>query len=143
LVTGKILLITEQGQVETLSRRELLRRWLDEDWSFDQSCLPAIADRVITATARDLSSYAKEELHQAEERFAYIAPFVDQRRVTNADFTDHAKVLSYARSSRTPCLKTLRRWLVRYKIGRDITALIDRKSARGLDSRPEVERLFE
>lgn len=143
LYSGKILLITEQGAVETLSRRELLRRWLDEDWAFDQSCLPAISDAALTATARDLSAYTEAEIQRAQDRFAYIAPFVEARRVADSELDEHAKIHAHKVGTRTPCAKTLRRWLVLFKIGRDITALIDRKSARGPESRPVIDRIFE
>jgi putative transposase len=143
LISSRIVLFAEDGYVETLSKRELIRRWHQHELLIDTSSIRDTTDTLFTATDRDLSAFSPNQRAQAESRFAAISPLCGLRVVSTAALEARRQELAQSGSSIVPSVRTLWRWLIRYRAGQDITSLIDVQPTRRSRDCEELQSLYE
>lgn len=142
LISGRVVLVADDGHAETLGKQELLRRWHQNEWRIDSSSIRDVADTLFTATDRDLTAFTQNQRDQAERRYEAIAPLCASRHVSRAALEERRRSLVDVFPC-PPSARTLQRWLERYRAGSDITALIDVQPVRRPRGCEEVQSLFE
>jgi len=141
-ITNLYQLVDEQGAIESVSRHVLLDRWRKHEWVLDPSSIPKQSDIIYNVTPRDLASYTQDQQQIARDRFEFIKPFIESRKTTNAQIKDHCAKTT-TRGISTPSLRSVQRWLARYRCSRDMTALIPCQPRRRPTVRQEFETILE
>lgn len=126
LVTGKLQLEWESGELENLTDKEVLERWQKGEWVIDQESLGTSKDAIYLATPRDLSTFPASWQEKAKRRLKYIE-VVDPN--TNKYRPSQWQVLidAYAEAigdAHPPSASTVHAWWVRYRSTKSITTLV-------------------
>lgn len=132
LVTGKLQLEDEEGEIQNLDEAEVRRKWKDGKWVIEEESLGG-ANVFYLATPRDLSTYPENDQEIARYRHQYVSKLTDGcDEVSVIDLK--ARIPAVARDfadPNPPSAASVYRWWRRYRRTRSITALIDHRRNAG------------
>ena len=147
LVTGKLQLEDEQGEVRNLEMGELHKEWLDGKLTIDETSLGAASNVFYLATPRDLGTYDERNQELAKYRHDYLSRLA--KRPDGFVFTPKKlrpileEIAAELGHKEPPAVKTVYRWWCRYRVTKCITKLTDGRFNAGRKKNGPAYSLFE
>jgi putative transposase len=126
LVTGKLQLQDESGELLNLDEAELLNRWLEGLWVIDQDSLGIGNDLLYTTTPRDLATFPERWQQIARKRQAYIqAVNPEQNKYNPARWSELIKAHALVeQDDNPPCPSSVYSWWKRFRNTRSLADLV-------------------
>lgn len=126
LATGKIQLISEDGEILNLSASEIHSRWMSREWLIDESTLGSLKDAIYITVPRDLGTYPENQQKEARRRKHYLDAVNPE---ANPYDRNHWRSLideagRQIEDRYTPSPSTVQAWWRRYRTTKCITYLI-------------------
>ncbi len=147
LVTGKIQLEDEQGEVRNVEMGELHQQWLDGKLTIDEASLSASSNVFYLATPRDLNTYDQRNQDLAKYRHDYLSRlankpegFVFTPKKLKPILAEIARELGH---EKPPAVSTVYRWWCRYRVTKCVTKLTDGRLNAGRKKNDAAYTLFE
>lgn len=128
LVTGKLQLMSDKGDVLNLSDGELHQKWLAHEWEIDVASLTSTKDAIYITVPRDLGTYPENQQQEAKRRKHYldrINPEANpyQPREWRSLIEEAAKEIE---DRYPPAPSTVQAWWRRYRNTKSVLCLIPR-----------------
>ena len=147
LVTGKIQLEDDSGELKNIDLSELNKLWLDGEFVIDENSLSASKNVFYLATPRDLKTFDERNQKLAKYRQQYLIRldkleegFVFTKEKLQPILNDIAKELG---NDTPPKVGTVYSWWVKYRATKCITKLIDGRMRSGRKKLSYAYILFE
>jgi putative transposase len=147
LVTGKIQLEDDFGELKNLEQSELNKLWLDGRFVIDENSLGASKNVFYLATPRDLKTFDERNQKLAEYRQQYLmrldkhpGGFVFTKGKLEPILEEIAKELG---DETPPKVGTVYSWWVKYRLTKCVTKLVDGRSRSGRKRHDIAYSLFE
>ncbi len=139
LVTGKIQLEDEKGELQSVELSELHRRWRDGQWVIAEDSLGVANNVFYLATPRELASYPEILQDQAKRKQAYLQKIIqafqaEGKKMVLTPAMLRPKIASVAATLKDPAPPSpgaVQYWFRKYKLTRCVTKLIDGRSHSG------------
>lgn len=135
LVTGKIQVENDSGEIRNLDQREINQLWLKNDWVIYEPSLGASSNVFYHATPRDLSTFSERNQEIAKIRQQYLSRlgqsgerFISTPSKLQPRLDQIAKELGH---SIVPKAATVYQWHRRYAVTKCVTKLVDGRSRSG------------
>jgi putative transposase len=126
ILRKRLQFIDENGEITNLSHHEFRNRWATLAWSVDLDSIRDRSNDVFLALPPDLSAFSLKDQLQASIRHAIIAPLTESTHISNHTIAEHCRRLAKSNGT-APSVRTVRRWLAKYLIAKNVTALINRR----------------
>jgi putative transposase len=120
----------QNGVFEAIAFRELRQRYMTGEWEVDRTSVDLVHASAVLVSPPDLQTYPTEAQDHALFRYGVIKDLADQSTITNGAIAAHCRRHCDPTTGTCPSVRTVRRWLSRYRRARDITALIDKPPVR-------------
>lgn len=147
LVTGKIQLEDDTGEIKNLEPHELNQQWLDGKLVIDEKSLGSSNNIFYLATPRDLETYDQRNREIAEYRQKYLIRleslkdgFVFTPAKLKPILAEIAKELG---DENPPKVGSVYNWWVKYRLTKCVTKLVDGRQASGRKKNGVAYSLFE
>jgi len=147
LVTGKIQLEDDEGELKNLEIKELNQQWLEQKLIVDPESLGSGSNVFYHATPRDIASYSEDDRKTAERKQKYLFR-LDNRKEgwvsTPAKLQPVIdEIANEIGDEDPPRASTVYAWWVRYRATKCITKLVDQRFRAGRKSDPVMRGFFE
>lgn len=128
LVTGKVQLQSDGGELMNLSDQEIRGRWFSQEWIVDESSLGTLANALYLAVPRDLGTYPENQQREAKRRKHYLDAIDPEHTPYNPDHWRPiiAQVAERLEDRYPPCPATVQTWWRRYRQAKSLIYLIPR-----------------
>lgn len=147
LVTGKLQLEDEQGELRNLEMSELHQEWLKGKLTIDEASLGTSSNVFYLATPRDLATYDERNQELAKHRHDYLSRL--SKRPEGFVFTPEklrpilAEIAAELGHENPPAVSSVYRWWCRYRTTKCITKLTDGRLNAGRKKNGPAYSLFE
>lgn len=145
LASGKLQLLSDEGEVLTLTNSDILQRWQSQEWIIDEESLANLGEAIYLVTPRDLSTYPLKLQAIARRRLHYLQGI-------DPDHTPYNRSIWEARINQLageiddkypPCASTVSEWWRRYRTTRSILKLIPWNRPESIHQTKPGYQLFE
>ncbi|WP_298393892.1 DDE-type integrase/transposase/recombinase [uncultured Azonexus sp.] len=142
LVTGKLQLESDTGELINLTDAELLQRWQSGEWVIDESSLGSLANAIYLAVPRDLGTYPESQQSEAIRRRHYLQAVDPDSSPYKPDVWREriAEVATKLEDRYPPCPSTVQSWWRRYRLTKSISCLIPHNKP---SSGPKAKRRYQ
>lgn len=147
LVTGKIQLEDDAGEIKNLEPGELNKLWMDGKFVIDEKSLGASKNVFYLATPRDLKSFDKNQQEKAEKKQKYLMRLAN--REDGFVFTKEKlqpilkEIAEEVGDATPPKISTVYSWWVKYRATKCATKLVDGRMNAGRKKYGVAYSLFE
>lgn len=147
LVTGKIQLEDDEGEVRNMEMGELHQQWLEGKLTIDEASLGSSSNVFYLATPRDLATFDGRNQDLAKFRHDYLSRLV--KRPEGFVFTPNKlrpildEIALELGHDKPPPVSTVYRWWCRYRVTKCVTKLTDGRLNSGRKKNGPAYTLFE
>lgn len=147
LVTGKLQLEDDQGELRNMEMGELHQEWLESKLIIDEASLGTASNVFYLATPRDLATYDQCNQDLAKYRHDYLSRLAN--RPDGFVFTPEKLrpvlegIAAELGHEKPPAVKTVYRWWCRFRTTKCITKLTDGRLNSGRKKNGPAYSLFE
>jgi putative transposase len=138
LLNGRFQFETDEGEIHTLTRAEVLENWRSHRWVLDEKYLTQVTSPIFLATPRELSVLPEIQRQSCTRKTKYVDAYLKARAAGNRPKPDRllvdeviAAVASHQSDDRPPSRDTLFRWTRKYRHTKCPLTLIDGRCRSG------------
>ncbi|MCP1291068.1 MULTISPECIES: hypothetical protein [unclassified Chromobacterium] len=126
LASGKLQLLSDEGEVLTLTNSDILQRWQSQEWIIDEESLANLGEAIYLVTPRDLSTYPLKLQAIARRRLHYLQGIDPDHTPYNRSAWEAciSQLAGEIDDKYPPCASTVSEWWRRYRTTRSILKLI-------------------
>ena len=147
LVTGKIQLEDDAGELKNLEIKELNQQWLQQKLIVDPESLGSGNNVFYLATPRDIASYSEKDQEIAQRKQKYLVRLENRKGGWVSTPTKLQPIIDeYAQEigdPDPPCASTVYAWWLKYRATKCITKLVDQRFRAGRKTDPVMRGFFE
>lgn len=145
LASGKLQLLSDEGEVLTLTSAEILQRWQSQAWIIDEASLANLGEAIYLVTPRDLSTYPLKLQAIARRRLHYLQGIDPDHTPYNRSVWEARihQLASEIDDKYPPCASTVADWWRRYRSTRSILKLIPWNRPESIHQTKPGYQLFE
>lgn len=147
LVTGKIQLEEDEGEIQNLEIGEINKRWMAGEFVIDQTSLGSGSNVFYLATPRDLNTFDEKNQEIAKYRHQYLMKLENWEGgwVSSPERLQPIldKIALELGHSEAPKANTVNSWWRKYRLTKCSTKLIDLRHRAGRKSDPVIRSIFE
>lgn len=147
LVTGKIQLEDEAGELKNLEIKELNQQWLEQKLIVDPESLGSGSNVFYLATPRDIASYSEKDQDIAQRKQKYLVRLENRKGgwvSTPAKLQPIIDEISQEIGDPDPPrASTVYAWWLKYRATKCITKLVDQRFRAGRKTDPIMRGFFE
>lgn len=147
LVTGKIQLEEDEGEIQNLEIAEINKKWMAGEFVIDQKSLGSGSNVFYLATPRDLNTFGKHDQEIAKYRHQYLMKlenweggWVSSPEKLQPILNKIALELGHPEA---PKANTVNSWWRKYRLTKCSTKLVDLRYRAGRKSDPVIRSIFE
>jgi putative transposase len=133
----------QNGVFECIAYRQLRQRYMAGEWMVDRTSLALLHACAVPVSQPDLQTLPAQAQAQALFRYGVVKDVAAQPTITNRVLAALCRRHLDPTTGNHPSIRTVRRWLSRYRRSSDITALADRPPVRKRMVIGPIGELFE
>lgn len=145
LATGKIQLISDTGEIVTLTDTELHLKWLSGEWTIDIESLGSSKDAIYLTVPRGLDTYPESQQAEAKRRKHYLDKVAPEKTPYDAErwrLLIHEAAQEIG-DSKPPNPSTVHAWWRRFRLTKSINTLIPHNKPSAGPRASQVYLMFE